>query len=90
MSFEPGKVEEFKNVFRINWQSIKSFEGCVHVELLQDRMEPNIFFTFSLWQSEEHLNNYRHSELFKKVWGATKILFNDKPQAWSLTELKFD
>jgi len=90
MSFDPGKIEDFKTIFKNNWQYIKSFEGCGHVELLQDRLHSNIFFTFSLWQSEEHLNLYRDSELFAKVWGATKLLFNDKPQAWSLTELAFD
>jgi quinol monooxygenase YgiN len=90
MSFVPEKVEEFKAIFKNNWRSIKTFEGCHHVELLQDGSDPGIFFTFSSWQSEEHLDAYRNSELFKRVWGATKILFNDKPQAWSLTELEFN
>lgn len=89
MSFDPGKVEDFKAIFKTNWQYISGFDGCSHVELLQDKLHSNIFFTFSLWQSEEHLNAYRDSELFARVWGATKQLFNDKPQAWSLTELRF-
>lgn len=90
MSFAPEKVEEFKTIFKTNWKYIKGFEGCDHVELLQDTQNSGIFFTFSLWESEAHLDAYRHSELFAKVWGATKLLFNDKPQAWSVTELKFD
>ena len=90
MSFMPEKVEEFKNIFLTNWQRIKGFEGCSHVELLQDENNPSLFFTYSLWQSEEHLNSYRNSELFSKVWGATKILFNDKPQAWSVKEISFN
>ena len=89
MSFDPNKVEDFKTVFQNNWQYIKNFEGCEHVELLQDKLHPHIFFTFSLWQTEEHLNAYRNSELFSQVWGATKIFFNDKPEAWSLNELSF-
>jgi quinol monooxygenase YgiN len=89
MSFKPEEIETFKSIFRTNWQFIKGFEGCSHVELLQDENNPSIFFTYSLWQSEQHLNNYRDSELFAKVWGSTKILFNDKPQAWSVKELKF-
>lgn len=87
MSFKPEKIEDFKTIFKTNWQKIKGFEGCSHVELLQDENHPNIFFTYSLWQSEHHLNAYRDSELFEKVWGATKILFNDKPQAWSVREV---
>jgi len=87
MSFKPENIEDFKHIFKTNWQKIKGFEGCSHVELLQDEHNPTIFFTYSLWQSENHLNAYRNSELFEKVWGSTKILFNDKPQAWSVREV---
>jgi heme oxygenase (mycobilin-producing) len=89
MSFQPEKVEEFKTIFKDNWKLIAGFSGCRHVELLQDRTHPNVFFTFSIWESEDNLNEYRDSELFAKVWGKTKVLFNDKPQAWSLNDLKF-
>lgn len=89
MSFHPEKVEEFKAIFKANWKFIAGFEGCSHVELLQDKLHNNIFFTYSIWDNEDALNKYRDSELFAKVWGSTKILFNDKPQAWSVDELKF-
>jgi heme-degrading monooxygenase HmoA len=84
MSFQEEKIETFKTIFKNNWQYIKNFEGCSHVELLQDENNPHVFFTYSLWSSEEALNNYRASELFKNVWGSTKILFNDKPLAWTV------
>ncbi len=84
MSFVPEKIDDFKTIFKTNWQYIKSFEGCSHVELLQDENNRNIFFTYSLWHSEAHLNAYRNSELFANVWSATKVLFNDKPQAWTV------
>lgn len=89
MKFQPNKVEEFKRIFESNWERIKNFDGCEHVELVQVESEPEIFFTYSHWQSEQHLNNYRNSKLFESVWGATKKLFNDKPQAWTVKELKF-
>lgn len=89
MSFMPEKVEEFKSIFESNWQKIKGFEGCNHVELLQDATNPSLFFTYSLWQSEAHLNAYRDSELFGHVWSSTKILFNQKPEAWTVNELLF-
>jgi hypothetical protein len=89
MSFKPENIEAFKLIFETNWQKIKGFEGCEYVELLQDKNNPQIFFTYSLWQSEEHLNNYRNSELFNGVWAATKALFNAKPEAWSVDQLLF-
>ena len=89
MSFKPESVEAFKIIFENNWQKIKGFEGCDHVELLQDANNPGLFFTYSLWQSEAHLNRYRDSELFNNVWGSTKILFNAKPEAWTVNQLLF-
>lgn len=89
MSFQPDKVEDFKTIFRTNWKLIAGFEGCSHVELLQDKIHPNVFFTYSIWENETYLNAYRDSELFDGVWSKTKVLFNEKPQAWSVDELKF-
>ncbi|MDP1800521.1 MAG: antibiotic biosynthesis monooxygenase family protein [Bacteroidota bacterium] len=87
MSFKTENIESFKTIFENNWQKIKGFDGCNSVELLQDINNPSIFFTYSFWQSEEHLNKYRNSDLFNTVWGATKILFNAKPEAWSVNSV---
>ena len=57
-----------------------------HLELWQDSANPAIFFTYSHWESEAHLNHYRFSEFFKDTWGKTKALFADKPQAWSVMQ----
>lgn len=89
MTLQPEKVSEFLSFFDTIKHQINTFEGCKGVKLLQDKNQPNILFTYSLWKSEEDLNNYRHSELFGKVWPATKIHFADKPEAWS-TEVYFD
>lgn len=90
MSFRPEEVPAFKAIFETNWPSIRGFSGCSHVELLQDENDTTVFFTYSLWESEKHLNAYRDSELFGRVWGAARLLFRDKPQAWSLREVNFD
>ena len=90
MSFDPGKIGEFKKIFSNNWKDIRGFEGCLHVELLQDENDPSIFFTYSLWESEDHINIYRESALFKRVWSATKLCFNARPEAWTVRELSFD
>ena len=83
MTFRPEKTEDFLEIFRNSKVRIRAFEGCRHVELLQDLQQPHIYSTYSLWESEEHLNAYRRSALFGQVWPATKALFGDKPQAWS-------
>ena len=84
MSFEPEKIKVFLDNFNDNKHAIRNFEGCSFLELYQDKKAGNIFFTYSYWKSEKHLNNYRDSELFKGVWANTKVLFNAKPKAWSV------
>ncbi|MCC9167848.1 putative quinol monooxygenase [Pontibacter harenae] len=88
MTFQEEKVADFLEIFRNSRDKIRAFEGCNHVELLQDVNQPNVYSTYSLWDSEEHLNKYRQSELFGSVWPATKALFADKPQAWSLQKVE--
>ena len=87
MSFRPEEVDAFRAVYRRNWERIRGFPGCRHVELLRSANEENVFFTWSIWDSESHLDAYRNSELFGEVWSATKALFNAKPQAWTVREV---
>ncbi len=82
MSFKPDRVEEFKQLFEQYKMQIAGAEGCISLRMLQER-ESNIFFTYSEWQGEEYLEQYRRSDLFSKVWSQTKTFFNDKPQAWT-------
>lgn len=83
MEFEPTKVESFKQLFDSHCELIRAFKGCKHLKLLQDVRHSNCFFTYSYWQDEKALEDYRNSELFGKVWAQTKVLFCAKPEAWS-------
>jgi quinol monooxygenase YgiN len=83
MTFRAEEVERFLEIFRHSRARIRGFDGCTHLTLLTDAAQPNVFTTYSHWQSEAHLEQYRHSELFKTTWAATKVLFAEKPQAHS-------
>ena len=83
MTFEEDKVSLFKKVFGENKEKIRSFPGCMHLELHRDADNPAIWATYSIWTGKEALENYRQSELFKQVWKQTKALFAGKPQAFS-------
>lgn len=84
MTFRPEEVETFRTLFAAKKQLIRGFAGCAHLELWQDAQDAAIFFTYSHWESEEALNRYRFSELFKEVWSDTKALFAAKAEAWSV------
>ena len=88
MTFDPAHSAAFIALFEATKDKIRGFEGCEQLSLLRDVNQPNIFFTYSFWQSEAHLNAYRDSALFAEVWGNTKVLFAGKPEAWS-TEVMY-
>ena len=88
MTFRPEVVPAFLENFEANKDSIRNFPGCQHLELWQDHNSENIFLTYSHWDSEEALNQYRDSELFKSVWSFTKALFSEKPIAFSSKKLQ--
>lgn len=81
MTFKHEAIQDFLQVFQDSKNLIRAFPGNLHVELLQDVQKPNIFFTYSIWQNQEALENYRQSELFKQTWAKTKILFLEKAKA---------
>jgi len=87
MSFPEEHISEFLVNFETVKERIRNFEGCQFLELYRDKHNTNIFFTYSYWNNEADLENYRHSDLFKGVWAKTKPMFNAKPEAWSVDKL---
>jgi len=86
MTFQPEKTKDFLMLFKQNEIHIAGFKGCRKLKLLKDISTDHIFITYSKWDSLEDLENYRKSELFQSVWAKTKVLFSEKPEAWSLIE----
>lgn len=87
MVFKEENITTFQQLFAERKHRIRHFEGCHHLELWQDDKQKNIFFTYSIWESEAHLDHYRFSEFFKETWTMTRALFADKPEAWTLHQL---
>ncbi|UZD24633.1 antibiotic biosynthesis monooxygenase [Algoriphagus halophytocola] len=88
MTFHQESVDDFIANFDTNKDAIRNFPGCRHLELWQDEHKKNIFTTYSHWESEAHLNQYRDSELFKSIWSYTKTLFSEKAEAWSSKKIR--
>jgi heme-degrading monooxygenase HmoA len=87
MSFHPQNIPAFLENFELMKDKIRNAPGNRLLELYQDKNNPEVFFTYSFWEQESDLENYRNSELFYDVWQFTKKLFNDKPEAWSVDKL---
>lgn len=83
MTFREEAVADFLAVFDKYKEQIRASEGCHHVSLFQSVADPTVISTYSLWTEEEDLENYRHSDLFKQVWGETKQHFLKRAEAHS-------
>ncbi len=79
--------ETFIETFNAHCEKIRHFPGCKSLRL-QAEVGNSVFFTYSLWENDEALQNYRNSELFGIVSPALKSLFADRAMAWSTEVIK--
>jgi len=86
MTFDPALCDQFDELFERYKEKIRSTHGCSHLELWKDIDYPNVYFTYSHWDSVGHLEGYRHSTTFKEVWPMTKKLFIAPAEVWTINE----
>jgi len=84
MVFQEEGIPIFLQLFEERKATIRSFKGCMHVELWQSLSGDGTFFTYSLWENEAALEAYRQSDFFRETWSQTKALFREKASAWSM------
>lgn len=87
MKVAPENVTTFQNYFKESFTKIRNFSGCCELSLHTDINDKGVVITFSRWESEAHLNDYRDSDVFKSTWEKVKPLFITKPEAFSMEEL---
>lgn len=87
MEFHKENAASFLTNFEEVKEKIRDFPGCSFLELYRDKNNDSIFFTYSRWNDEQDLENYRGSELFKEVWSVTKPMFSSRAEAWSVDTL---
>ena len=87
MHFKKERISDFLEMFVKVKEKIRNQPGCIDLEMLQNTKDKGIIFTYSHWESEEDLNNYRHTPLFGEVWKETKSHFADRAEAWTLDSL---
>lgn len=88
MTFHEENLEKFQQIFDESKHQIRHFPGCHKLELMKDALNPCVRYTHSEWENEASLEAYRTSDLFGAVWPQTKVLFSDKPIAYSLLALE--
>ena len=89
LQFRESEIATFIRIFNENKLNVSNFNGCLGMRLLNDLQNPSIFYTYSQWESEDALNNYRKSTIFNTVWISIKPLFELPAEACS-TVVYFD
>lgn len=87
LTMQQENIETFKSYFPTVSKTIREQDGCNLLQAWQDIHQPTIFFTYSIWNSEEDLNNYRDSAFFIQFWKTVKPWFGAKAEVWSFDKL---
>lgn len=86
LTFQPEKITDFITYFDTIKEKVAGYPRCHGMKLLQDIHQPNVVYTYSYWEDEKALDDYRYSELFGAVWPTIKPWFLEKAEARSVTE----
>ncbi len=81
------ELETFLAHFTEYAPKVRGMKGCNHLEVFKDINNPGVCFTYSKWDSEEDLINYKETEVFKIIWKFAKSKFAGKPEAWSVDKI---
>ncbi len=84
LTFQEERTQDFLSFFETIKHVVNNFPGCQGMKLLQDIHNPHIIMTYSHWNKEQDLENYRVSKEFTQIWSTIKPWFSDKAQAWSV------
>ncbi|MFZ1687538.1 MAG: antibiotic biosynthesis monooxygenase family protein [Flavobacteriales bacterium] len=87
MTFRQEECARFLELFAGWRQRISIFPGCRHLELLHATDDTRVFMTYSEWDSDSDLENYRKSDVFASVWPTVKAMFEEPAAAWSMERL---
>ena len=84
MEFQEVELDYFLALFESIKLKVNDTEGCTGMKLLYSEEQPNVVFTYSIWENVEALNAYRNSPFFKDMWADIKPRFSKPAKAWSL------
>lgn len=87
LTMQIDNIDTFKSYFDTVCNTIRNQPGCHKLQVWQDINQPNIFFTYSIWDGEQDLNNYRDSPFFGVFWKTVKPWFAAKAEVWSFDVL---
>ena len=87
LTMQEANADLFKKYFDTVHDIIRNQPGCQQLQAWQEIHQPNIFFTYSIWNEEQDLNNYRDSAFFLQFWKTVKPWFDAKAEVWTFDKI---
>lgn len=84
MTVQMERTDEFRSILELNSQEVRTFNGCEHLEIFCDKKDRSTIFSYSIWKTERHLNQYLRSEFFRSFWPKLTQFFAAEAQAWTV------
>ncbi|MFT7587911.1 MAG: quinol monooxygenase YgiN [Limisphaerales bacterium] len=88
MKVREEAIADFYALFAKGGARVEASNGCSHVQLMQGA--DGYFFSYSVWEDENKLNEYRNSAFFKATWPKLKAMFSEKAEAWSTSAVSIN
>ncbi len=71
---KPGCVEEFLDVFRINYEGTRAEPGNYRFDVLQDPEDQNHFVIYEVFENEAAVDAHRQTEHYRRTTEGLKAL----------------
>jgi quinol monooxygenase YgiN len=84
MEVDPDKIEPFKRFMGILSEEKQKMEGCVHHDFFSDKQYVNVYYSYTIWESQTYLKKYKKNPLFKEVTKTLTSLCLAEPHAWTV------
>ncbi len=85
---DPEKFDELAELYERGAKVVRSWPGALKLELFHDSEEPYTLVTISHWESEEALQDYRHSEYFRGFWPKVRATLRGRASAETLVPIE--
>ncbi len=84
LQFDERTHEEAQKHLLSMVPNVRSWPGCIHLEVLFDENRVGRIVTYSHWESIKALNEYRCSEVFRDFWTVVKPYLASPTEAWTM------
>ena len=78
--------EAFQEIYRSRNPYKNGVPGCREVKVMQDVNDDDVYYTVSIWDSNDDLEAYRNSDYFAKTWPMVKAQLSKRAEAFSMAE----